>query len=41
MLLPHIDVMKHELSIAKTIMSQDANISTKEGLVELPSTLEI
>ena len=41
MLLPHMEVMKHELSISDTLMRQDANISIEEGLVKLLATLEI
>ena len=41
MFFPCIEVLKHKLSITKNLMSQDENISTKEGLVELAATLEI
>ena len=34
MLLPHMEFMRHELSI-------DANISIEEGLVDLAAALEI
>ena len=41
MLIPPMEVLKHELSIAKTLMKQDAQISTEEGLVDLAKNLEI
>ena len=41
MLLPPMEVLKLELSIAKGLIQQDANISTKEGLVDLVEKLEI
>ena len=41
MLLPHMEIMKHELSLAKALMKIDANLSTEEGLVDLATTLEI
>ena len=41
MLLPHMEVLKHELSISKDQMSWDANISIEEGLVDLVVELEI
>ena len=40
-LIPCMEVLHHELSIAETLMSQDANISTEEGLVDLATSLEI
>ena len=41
MLLPQMEVMKHELSIVEYLMIRDANLSIGEGLVELAATLEI
>ena len=41
MFLPHMEVMKHELSIIEALMSCDANILIEEGLVDLETTLEI
>ena len=41
MLLPPMEVLKHELSISKTLLNQDAHISTKEGLVDLVAKIEI
>ena len=41
MLLPHMEIMKHELSLAEALIQRDANLSTEEGLVDLITTLEI
>ena len=41
MFLSHMEVLEHEHSIAKNLMCQDASISTKEGLVDLATQLEI
>ena len=41
MLMPHMEVLRHELSISKTLMSRDVNISNEEGQVDLATTLEI
>ena len=40
MFLPHMEVLKHELSIVENLMQRDANISTKVGLVDLVAQLE-
>ena len=41
MLLPHMEVLKYELSIVESLLRRDANISTKDGLVDLVVSLEI
>ena len=41
MLIPPMEVMKHELSIEEAPMQQDAHISIEEGLVDLAINLEI
>ena len=41
MLMPYIEVLHHEPSIVETLMSRYANISSKEGLVDLLASLEI
>ena len=41
MLIPPMEVLKHELSIDEALMNLDAYISTKEGLVDLVAKLEI
>ena len=41
MLLPPMEVLKHELSIVEALMQQDANISIEEWLVDLVEKLEI
>ena len=41
MLFPHVEVLKHELPKAKTLMQWDAHISTKECLVDMVAHLEI
>ena len=41
MLLPHIEIMKQELSLAEELMKRDENPSIEETLVELATTLEI
>ena len=41
MLFPHMEVMKHEFSLAQALMTRDTNLSIEEGLVDLATTLEI
>ena len=41
MLIPPMEVLKHELSIAEALMKQDSHISTEEGLVDLAAKIEI
>ena len=41
MSIPPMEVLKHQLSIAKSLMQKNAHISIEEGLVDLPTKLEI
>ena len=41
MLLPHMEVMQKGLTMAKELMTKDANISIEESLVDLVASLEI
>ena len=40
-LLPPLEILKKELAIAEALMIEDANISTKEGLVDLVARIEV
>lgn len=41
LLLPPLEVMKHELSLLESLMTRDLNLSTKDSLNDLVATMEI
>ena len=40
-LLPTLEIMKKELAIIKALMIEDANISTKEGMVDFSTRIQV